>query len=78
LQNITYHGLRHSACSYWTSVVGLNQYEVADKLGDTVKVVLEVYADFFHQQRTEAAKKIDKHKDTLMGLLNDDVNKQKN
>lgn len=77
LQNITYHGLRHSACSYWTSVVGLNQYEVADKLGDTVKVVLEVYADFFHQQRTEAAKKIDQHKDTLMSLLNEDDNKSK-
>jgi 23S rRNA G2069 N7-methylase RlmK/C1962 C5-methylase RlmI len=57
--------------------VGLNQYEVADKLGDTVKVVLEVYADFFHQQRTEAAKKIDQHKDTLMSLLNEDDKKSK-
>ncbi|MGM9946991.1 tyrosine-type recombinase/integrase [Floccifex sp.] len=71
LPNITYHGLRHSACSYWTSVVGLTPYEVADKLGDTVKIVLEVYADFFHEQKTMAANKIDRHKDKLMSILNE-------
>lgn len=69
LPNITYHGLRHSACSYWTTIVGLTPYEVADKLGDTVKVVLEVYADFFHEQKTQAANKIDEHRDKLMELL---------
>ena len=69
LPNITFHGLRHSACSYWTSVVGLSPYEVADKLGDTVKVVLEVYADFFHEQKTKAAEKIDEYSDQLMSIL---------
>lgn len=72
LPNITFHGLRHSACSYWTSVVGLSPYEVADKLGDTVKVVLEVYADFFHEQKREVAEKIDRHSKALMKLLNEE------
>lgn len=74
LPNITFHGLRHSACSYWTSVVGLSPYEVADKLGDTVKVVLDVYADFFLEQRKETAKKIDSYSDKLMSLLSEENN----
>ena len=61
LNNPTFHGLRHSFCSYVTSVVGLSPYEVADRLGDTVEVVLSTYHDFFKDQKITTANKIDEH-----------------
>lgn len=46
LKRITVHGLRHSHVSYLISK-GLNPYEIADRVGDTVEIVLSVYGHMF-------------------------------
>ena len=51
LPHITYHGLRHSYVCYLSSKLGLTVYEVADRIGDTVAVVLEHYYQFFNQSK---------------------------
>ncbi|MDH6367038.1 MULTISPECIES: site-specific integrase [unclassified Breznakia] len=43
---ITVHGLRHSHVSYLISK-GLNAYEIANRIGDTVEMVLNVYGHQF-------------------------------
>lgn len=43
---ITIHGLRHSHVSYLISK-GLSPYEIADRIGDTVEMVLKVYGHLF-------------------------------
>ena len=45
-----------------TSIVGLSEAEVADRLGDTVAVTSKTYAKFFNQARVRAANKISSHK----------------
>lgn len=62
LPHIKFHGLRHSCASYLISVVGLNVYEVADRLGDTVKVTLSVYAELFNDSKKTAANKMSQYK----------------
>ncbi|MFV0381040.1 MAG: tyrosine-type recombinase/integrase [Breznakia sp.] len=46
IKRITVHGLRHSHVSYLISK-GLNPYEIADRVGDTVEIVLSVYGHMF-------------------------------
>lgn len=60
LREITFHGIRHSSASWLISVVGLNVYQVADRLGDTVEVTLRVYAQFFNEAKKDSADAIDK------------------
>lgn len=62
LPHIKFHGLRHSCASYLISVVGLNVYEVADRLGDTVKVTMSVYAELFNETKKNAATKMSQYK----------------
>lgn len=46
LPRITIHGLRHSHVSYLISK-GLNAYDIAERIGDTVEMVLNVYGHMF-------------------------------
>lgn len=70
LPHITYHGLRHSYVCYLSSKLGLSVYDVADRIGDTVGVVLEHYYQFFNGSKLEVANKISNHVDpNLQSLL---------
>lgn len=68
LHNPTFHGLRHSFCSYATSVCKLSPYDVAMLLGDTVQVVLTIYHDFFNEQKIETARQMDEYGSKLSFL----------
>ena len=46
VRRITVHGLRHSHVSYLISK-GLNAYEIAERIGDTVEMVFQVYGHMF-------------------------------
>ena len=46
IKQITVHGLRHSHVSYLISK-GLNAYEIAERIGDTVEMVFKVYGHMF-------------------------------
>lgn len=46
LTRITIHGLRHSHVSYLISK-GLSAYEIAERIGDSVEMVLQVYGHMF-------------------------------
>ena len=70
MDNITFHGCRHSFVSYCTSICKLSPYEVAELIGDTVEVVLRVYHDFFTDQKIMTAKTIDRHMSNLSFLSN--------
>lgn len=61
LPNITFHGLRHSLVCYLATEVKLTPYEVADRIGDTVQVVMQHYYQFFQESRIEVANTISKH-----------------
>lgn len=62
LKNITFHGLRHSLVCYLATEVKLTPYEVADRIGDTVQVVMQHYYQFFQESRIEVAKTIGEYK----------------
>lgn len=67
------HGLRHSYVCYLSSKLGLTVYEVADRIGDTVAVVLEHYYQFFNQSKIDVANKItDKTDENIISLFEDD------
>ncbi|MDO4466562.1 MAG: tyrosine-type recombinase/integrase [Bacillota bacterium] len=61
LKNITFHGLRHSLVCYLATEVKLFPYEVADRIGDTVEVVLKHYYQFFQESRIKVANTISNH-----------------
>ena len=69
LPNITFHGLRHSNVCYLATEVGLTPYEVADRIADTVGVVMEHYYQFFQESRIRVAEKISEHKDEHLHSL---------
>lgn len=46
IHRIKFHGLRHSHVSYLIDK-GLNIYDIADRIGDTVEMVLKVYGHLF-------------------------------
>lgn len=69
LENATFHGLRHSIVCAWASVFNLTPYEIADRIGDTVKVVLEFYYDFFTEQKQVAANKINSQNKAFAGIF---------
>ena len=51
----------------------LTVYEVADRIGDTVAVVLEHYYQFFNQSKIDVANKItDKTDENIISLFEDD------
>lgn len=52
---ITIHGLRHSHVSYLISK-GLNPYEIAERIGDTVEMVLNVYGHQFPNPQQNVVK----------------------
>ena len=55
LPRITVHGLRHSHVSYLISK-GLNPYEIAERIGDTVEMVLNVYGHQFPNPQKNVVK----------------------
>lgn len=69
LQNITFHGLRHSTVCYLATEIGLTPYQVADRIGDTVGVVLQHYYQFFQESRVEVADMIGSHKNEYFEAL---------
>lgn len=52
LKRITFHGLRHSHVSFLIHQ-GLNPYEIAERIGDTVEMVLNVYGHMFPNPQTK-------------------------
>ena len=68
LPHITFHGLRHSAVVYWISI-GLNVWEIAEKIGDTTDMVYKVYGGYMSENKVRAAEKLDKHSENLRGFL---------
>lgn len=69
LPNITFHGLRHSLVCYLATEVKLTPYEVADRIGDTVQVVMQHYYQFFQESRIEVARTIGNHKNEYFEAL---------
>lgn len=69
LPNITFHGLRHSYVCYLATEVGLTPYQVADRIADTVNVVLEHYYAFFQESRIKVAEEISNHYDQHLTSL---------
>lgn len=69
LKNITFHGLRHSLVCYLATEVKLTPYEVADRIGDTVQVVMQFYYQFFQEQRIEVANTIGEHENEYFNAL---------
>lgn len=65
---ITVHGLRHSAVSRWVSI-GLNAWEIAERIGDTTEMVYKVYASMFNENKVRAAEKINKYGSDFDGLF---------
>ena len=60
LTPITIHGLRHSHASYLISK-GLNAYEVAERIGDKVEMVLSVYGHLFPNPQSKIVKTLNKY-----------------
>ena len=69
LPNITFHGLRHSLVCYLATEVKLTPYEVADRIGDTVQVVMQHYYQFFQESRIEVANTISRHENEYFNAL---------
>lgn len=75
LPNITFHGLRHSNVCYLATEVGLTPYQVADRIADTVNVVLEHYYAFFQESRIKVADQISNHNDEHLTSLIENLKK---
>lgn len=69
LNNPTFHGLRTSNVCWLATEIGLTPYEVADRIGDTVEVVLRHYYSFFQENRKKVADKISGYNDTYLASL---------
>lgn len=67
LENITFHGCRHSAVVYWISI-GLNVWQIAEKIGDTVDMVYNVYGGYLNENKIKAAEVINEHNDDFNGF----------
>lgn len=57
MQRIKIHGLRHSHVSFLISK-GLNAYEIAERIGDTVEMVLKVYGHMFPNPQKNIVKQL--------------------
>lgn len=57
LQRIKIHGLRHSHVSFLISK-GLNAYEIAERIGDNVDMVLKVYGHLFPNPQKNIVKEL--------------------
>ena len=69
LNNPTFHGLRTSNVCWLATEVGLTPYEVADRIGDSVEVVLKHYYSFFQESRIKVADKISEHDNQYLNTL---------
>lgn len=73
LNPIKIHGLRHSHVSFLISK-GLNAYEIAERIGDTVEMVLKVYGHMFPNPQKNIVTKLNesfdfKHKDVFGNVI---------
>lgn len=60
LHRITVHGLRHSHVSFLISK-GLNAYEIAERIGDNVDMVLKVYGHMFPNPQKKIVNTLNSH-----------------
>lgn len=60
LPRIKVHGLRHSHVSFLISK-GLNAYEIAERIGDTVDMVLKVYGHMFPNPQANIVRELNKN-----------------
>lgn len=58
LPKIVVHGLRHSHVSYLISK-GFSQYEIADRIGDKVDMVLNIYGHLFIENQNKIIQALD-------------------
>ena len=62
LPRITPHGFRHSHTSWLISNTDLSLYEIAERIGDTVQTVQNVYAHLYKENNTKVVNAINRKK----------------
>lgn len=68
-QTLDFHSLRHSHVCYLATEVALTPYQIADRIGDTVGVVLEHYYQFFQESRRQVVDQISDHENEFLSAM---------